>query len=116
MSTRRWTRLKEGPSARYNSAIELYQQTLLVVGGAPSCGDIWGYHTELDQWLPWSKVLPKEIGGKSFIKNEVLYTFAECSNGSSLFVHGFDLVERQAKSFYNKIEVSLLIHHIQGVN
>ena len=108
-STRRWTRLKDGPSARHNAAIELYQQTILICGGSPNCGDLWGYHTELDQWLQWSKTLPKMIGGKSFIKNEVLYSFTECQNGSSLFVHGFDLVERQTKTFYNKIEVSFFL-------
>ena len=108
MSTRSWSRLPSGPSGRFDSAIALYQSTVLIAGGTPELGDVWGYHTEIGQWLLWTKTLPRQIGGTAFIKNEVLYTFNEHSGSSNfIFIHGFDLVERKSQSFGHQVPVSV---------
>ena len=108
ISSSKWVRLKEGPSPRFNAAIAIYQSTVLIAGGTSGEGDIWGYHTEINQWLQWTKALPRQIGGASFIKNEVLYTFSEDENNSnSIFLHGFDLVDRKSQTFRHKIPVSI---------
>ena len=88
----------------------MYQSTVIIAGGSLAGGgpgDIWGYHTEIEQWLQWTKLLPKQIGGSSFIKNEVIYTLNEDQNNSEfIFIHGFDLVERKSQVLQHKIAVS----------
>lgn len=102
----RWQKLPSGPSARYKAPMAAYQRHILVVGGITNeteKSDIWGFHLDLNQWLPWVRNIPRQINGFGFVKNDVFYCVGEARKSSYVMIYGYDLVERKLHNFYHKL-------------
>ena len=105
----RWQKLPSGPSARYKAPMAAYQRHILVVGGITNeteKSDIWGFHLDLNQWLPWIRNIPRQINGFGFVKNDVFYCIGEARKSNYVTIYGYDLVERKLHNFYHKLPVS----------
>ena len=105
----RWQKLPSGPSARYKAPMAAYQRHILVVGGITNeteKSDIWGFHLDLNQWLPWVRNIPRQINGFGFVKNDVFYCVGEARKSNYVMIYGYDLVERKLHNFYHKLPVS----------
>ena len=89
-----------------------YQRHILVVGGITNeteKSDIWGFHLDLNQWLPWVRNIPRQINGFGFVKNDVFYCVGEARKSNYVMIYGYDLVERKLHNFYHKLPVSKTI-------
>ena len=104
----RWQKLPNGPAPRYKAPMAAYQRHILVVGGITNeeKSDIWGFHLDLNQWLPWVRNIPRLINGFGFVKNDVFYCVGEAQKSSYIMIYGYDLVERKLHNFYHKLPVS----------